>query len=186
MTVPSQKRLSLQQSFVLVVDVQGRLARLMDDSEAMIRNQQILIEGCRLLDVPVIWAEQLPDKLGSTVPELVEKLDGLHPRTKSSFGCFGDPGLREAIEELDRTQVILCGIETHVCVWQSAVRMLEKGYQVHVVADAVGSRSPFNKSIGLKRMQQEGASLSVVEMVLFELMENATHPKFREVTKLLK
>ncbi len=186
MTVPSRKRLSLQQSFLLVVDVQGKLARLMHDADAMIASQQVLIEGCRLLDVPVIWAEQLPDKLGPTVPELAEKLDGLAPCSKSSFGCFGDPGLRQAIEDLDRTQVIIAGIETHVCVWQSAIRLLENGYQVHIAADAVSSRSAFNKDIGLRRMAQEGICLSVVEMVLFELMGDATHERFREVTKLLK
>ncbi len=186
MTVPSQKRLSLQQSFLLLVDVQGKLARIMHDSEAMITNQRILVEGCRMLDVPVLWAEQLPDKLGPTVPELAEKLEDNTPHAKSSFGCFGDRGLRRAMEALDRTQVIIAGIETHVCVWQSAIRMHENGYHVHVAADAVSSRSSFNRDIGLRRMEQEGIRLSVVEMVLFELMEDAGHPRFRDITGLLK
>lgn len=179
-------RLSPQQSFLLVVDVQGKLARLMHDSDAMIRNQRILVEGCRLLDVPVIWAEQLPEKLGPTVPELSEKLDGLAPCHKSSFGCMGDPELRRRIEELDRAQAIMCGIETHVCVWQTAARMLETGYQIHLACDATSSRSEFNRDIAFRRMASEGVRLSVVEMILFELMDKAEHPRFRDVSRLLK
>lgn len=171
---------------LLVVDVQGRLARLVHDSEAMIRNQQILIEGCRALDVPVIWTEQVPDKLGATVGELKEKLEGIPLCTKTSFSCYGDPVVKAAIAETGRGQVILCGIETHVCVWQTAAQMKSAGYEVFVAADAVGSHNPYNKEIGLKRMAAEGIRLSNVEMALFELMVDATHPRFREITALLK
>lgn len=186
MNITAPSRLSPQQSFLLVVDVQGKLARLMHEPETMIRNQRILIEGCRLLEVPVIWAEQLPDKLGPTVPELAEKLDGLNPCSKSSFGCMGDGELRRQIEALDRTQAILCGIETHVCVWQTASRMLETGFQVHLACDATSSRSAFNRDIAFQRMTSEGVRLAVVEMILFELMDKAEHPRFRDVTRLLK
>lgn len=186
MSAPSRSRLSLQQSFLVVVDVQGKLARLMHETEAMIASQRILIEGCRMLEIPVVWAEQLPDKLGATVPELAEKLDGLSPHAKSSFGCLGDPELRDAIEALDRSQAILCGIETHVCVWQTAVRMLENGYQVHLACDATSSRSARNREIAIHRMQAEGVRLSCVEMALFELMGEAGHPRFRDIAKLVK
>ena len=186
MSAPSRSRLSLQQSFLVVVDVQGKLARLMHESGDMLRNQQILIEGCRLLEVPVIWAEQLPDKLGDTVPELVDRLDGVERHAKSSFGCLGDPGLREAIESLDRSQAILCGIETHVCVWQTAAALRAENYEVHLIADAVSSRSAFNRDIALRRMEAAGVHMSCVEMVLFELMGDANHPRFRDVTRLLR
>lgn len=177
---------TLADSLLVVVDVQGRLARLMHESEAMIRQQQILIEACRLLEIPVAWAEQLPEKLGATVPELVEKLDGLSPCAKSSFGCYGDPKLKEKIESSGRRTVLLCGIETHVCVWQTAAHLVEADYNVHLIADATSSRSAFNREIGLRRMQAAGVHLNNVEMVLFELMVDATHEKFREITKLLK
>lgn len=180
------ERAAIDQSILVVVDVQGRLARLMHESEAMIRQQQILIRGCRLLDVPVVWAEQLPDKLGATVDELQAPLEGLAPCAKSNFGCFGDPALRERIEHSGRRQVLLAGIETHVCVWQTAAALIEAGYSVHVIADAVSSRNAFNRDIGLQRMARAGAHPSNVEMVLFELMVDATHPKFRDVTRLLK
>ncbi len=177
---------STDNALLLVVDVQGKLARLMHESDDMIRQQQILIEGCRLLDVPVVWAEQLPDKLGATVPELADKLDGLQPAAKSSFSCWGDADLREAIRTSGRDRILLAGIETHVCVWQTAAALRREDYQVHLVADAVSSRSVRNRDIGIQRMTAAGVHISCVEMVLFELMADATHPRFREVTGLLK
>jgi nicotinamidase-related amidase len=186
MTAPALERARIDDCVLVVVDVQGKLARLMHDSEAMIGAQQTLIRACRLLEMPVVWAEQLPDKLGPTVDELAGPLEGLSPCAKSSFGCMGDPALRDAIAGSGRRQVLLCGIETHVCVWQTAALLLEDGYGVHVIADATSSRSAANKDIALRRMERAGACLSNVEMVLFELMVDATHPRFREVTRLLK
>lgn len=177
---------TIDNSLLLVVDVQGKLARLMFESEEMIRQQAILAEACRLLEIPVVWAEQLPDKLGETVPELAGKLDGLKPAAKSSFGCWGDKNLRDAIRNSGRDRILLCGIETHVCVWQTAAALRREGYQVHLIADAVSSRSAFNREIGLRRLQSAGVHLSNVEMVLFELMVDATHPRFRDITRLLK
>lgn len=177
---------TLEDSLLLVVDVQGRLARLMHESDAMIHAQSVLIQACRLLDIPVVWAEQLPEKLGATVDELQDPLSGLSPCAKSSFGCMGDSALRERIEASGRKQILLCGIETHVCVWQTAAALLRDDYSVHLVADATSSRSVFNRDIGFRRMESAGVHLSNVEMVLFELMVDATHPKFRDVTKLLK
>ncbi|SRR6056297_3266540 len=171
---------------LIVVDVQGKLARLMHDSEAMIRSQAVLIGACRTLDLPVLWAEQLPEKLGPTVEELREPLAGLTPCTKSSFGCLGDPELRRQLEASGRRQVLLCGIETHVCVWQTAASLLEQGYEVHLIADATSSRSAFNRDIAIRRMERAGVHPSNVEMVLFELMGDAAHSSFREVAKLLK
>jgi nicotinamidase-related amidase len=173
-------------ALLLIVDVQGKLARLMHDSEAMIRQQRILAEACRLLEIPVVWAEQLPDKLGETVPELAETLEGHTPFAKSSFGCWGDEPLRTAIQNSGRSHILLCGIEAHVCVWQTAAALREEGYEVHLIADAVSSRSAFNRDIAFRRMEATGVHLSNVEMALFELMKDANHPRFRDVTRLLK
>lgn len=173
-------------SLLLLVDVQGKLARLMHESEAMIRQQGILIEACRLLEIPIVWAEQLPDKLGPTVPELVDKLQGCQPIAKASFGCCGDPALLRAIRATGRRQILLCGIEAHVCVWQTAAALRRDDYAVHLACDAVSSRSAFNREIAFRRMAGVGIALSNVEMLLFELMQTAEHPRFREVTRLLK
>ncbi|MEM7053319.1 MAG: isochorismatase family protein [Pseudomonadota bacterium] len=178
--------LKITESQLVVVDVQGRLARLMYESDTMIRAQQILIEACRLLDVPIVWAEQLPDKLGLTVDELQKPLHGLTPLEKSSFGCWGDDVLRYKLQTSGRNKVLLCGIEAHVCVWQTAAALQQNDFEVHVITDACSSRSAFNRDIAYRRMQSAGIYLSSVEMALFELMNNAHHPQFRAVSQLLK
>lgn len=183
---PALDRLKIENSLLIVVDVQGKLARLIHQSEELIRQVGILIEGCRHLDVPIVWAEQLPEKLGPTVPELAEKLHGLTPLTKSSFGCCEDDRLASEIRERRRWQVLLCGIEAHVCVWQTACSLLRDGFQVHVIADAISSRAAENRQVGIQRMLAAGAQISCVEMALFELMASANHPKFRDVARLLK
>jgi nicotinamidase-related amidase len=177
---------TIENALLLLVDVQGKLARLMYESEAMIRQQGILIEACRMLDVPVLWAEQLPEKLGATVPELAEKLEHVTPCAKSSFGCWDDAALQRAIRDSGRDRILLAGIEAHVCVWQTAAALRTAGYAVHLIADAVSSRSAFNRDIAFRRMEAAGVHLSCVEMVLFELMHDAGHPHFRDVTRLLK
>ncbi|MEN1727049.1 MAG: hydrolase [Pseudomonadota bacterium] len=171
---------------LVLVDVQGKLARLMHESDAMIGQIRRLIQAAHILELPVVWAEQLPDKLGPTVPELVEVLGSSRPLSKSSFGCCGDERLMSEIESTGRDHVLLCGIETHVCVWQTAVALRERGYQVHLIADAASSRSAFNRNIAWRRMEAIGVYLSNVEMVLFELMGDASHPRFRDVSRLLK
>ncbi len=173
-------------SLLVVIDVQGRLARLMHESEAMIGRQRILIEACRILELPVLLTEQVPDKLGSTVDELASALDGIEPQVKTAFGCLGDPGIRQTLEACGRRSVLIAGIEAHVCVWQTARALRVAGYEVHVVADAVSSRSAFNRDIAFRRMEAIGVRLSSVEMVLFELMVDAKHDQFRAVTRLLR
>ncbi|RFF30603.1 hydrolase [Wenzhouxiangella sediminis] len=175
-----------ENALLVLVDVQGKLARLMHESEAMIRQQGVLIEGCKLLEVPIVWAEQLPDKLGPTVPELAGRLESYSPCAKGSFGCWGDDGLRQSIRDSGRDRILLAGIEAHVCVWQTAAALRAENHEVHLIADAVSSRSAFNRDIAFRRMEAAGVHLSNVEMVLFELMKDAGHPRFRDVTRLLK
>jgi len=178
--------LSTDSAQLIVVDIQGKLARLMHESEAMIGQARRMIQAARLLELPIVWAEQLPDKLGPTVPEIAECLDGLEPHSKSSFGCCGDADLMKAIAASRRRQILLCGIETHVCVWQTARALREREYSVHLIADASSSRSALNREIAWRRMEAIGVHLSNLEMALFELMVDASHPRFREVSRLLR
>jgi len=173
-------------SLLLLVDVQGRLASLMHGSEAMIRQQRLLIQAGQLLDIPIVWAEQVPDKLGPTVAPLAELLTEQTPCHKVSFGCCEDPGLLQAIQSANRPHIVLAGIETHVCVWQTAATLLADGHAVHVVEDAISSRSLGNKEVGLKRMYQAGGFASSVEMVIFGWMAHAKHPQFRAISQLIK
>lgn len=173
-------------SVLLLVDVQGRLARLMHRSDAMIRQQRLLIEACQLLGVPIVWAEQVPHKLGPTVEELASLLTDSSPIHKVSFGCCAQPELMSAIEAHHPRHILLAGIEAHVCVWQTAAGLLSRGYGVHAIEDAISSRHKANKKIGFRRMQQAGAFISCVEMVLFELMVHAEHEQFRAISALIK
>ena len=186
MVNPNLDRLRLDNTMLLLVDVQGKLASMMHDSQAMIARLKVLIQACQILELPVVWAEQVPSKLGPTVQELADQLAGSKPLIKSSFGCGEDPQFLAAIRNCRRQQVLLCGIETHVCVWQTACRLLSEGLQVHLVIDAVSSRSEVNKQIGIQRILAAGGVPSCVEMALFELLETAEHPSFREISKLLR
>ena len=171
--------------FVLI-DVQGRLAGLMHNRDALLDSQGRLIEGIRALEIPIIWMEQVPEKMGATVPELVARLDGLTPLAKTSFGCCGDPAFMDALKRCGREQVIVAGIEAHVCMTQTVEVLAANGYHVEVVADATSSRTDANRRIGLDRMARAGAGISSVETILFELMGSSEHPAFREVQRCLK
>ncbi len=169
---------------LVVVDVQGKLAQIAHESESFLRNLKILIKGFNVLGLPIIWTEQLPDKLGATLPEIAEILDG-EPIIKKDFSCAREENFINALEKLEVHHVVLAGIETHVCVYQTAKDLLEN-YDVSVVADAVSSRTEFNKQIGLDKILLEGGLQTSVEMLLFELQETAVGDAFRELIKLVK
>jgi len=169
-----------------VVDVQGKLAQLMVDRDSLFQNIRILIQGARLLEIPILWCQQAPEALGPTVPEIAELLTGLEPTNKTSFSCCGDERFTAELNALGKEQVLLCGIETHVCVYQTAMDLMEGGLGVTVVADAVSSRTEQNRQIALTRLAAEGTSISSTEMALFELLRTARHPQFRPIAKLVK
>jgi nicotinamidase-related amidase len=178
--------LDIKECCLIVVDVQGKLAQLMHDKETLFRNVCILIQAAKILNIPILWCQQCPAALGPTVPEIGELLVDVQPINKSAFSCCGDGAFNARLNELKRNQVLLCGIETHVCIYQTVIDLLRKGFDVSVIADAVSSRTPENKQITLSRMGVEGAKLSSTEMVLFELLRTAKHPHFREIAKLIK
>ena len=175
-----------EQSVLVIVDVQGKLAKIMSGSEGLIERLGLLIDGAKLLNIPIIWLEQLPDKLGPTVESLGVKLSPEQPIAKSSFSGYGDDAFRQRLNDEGRKQVILAGIETHVCVYQTAQDLLENNYEVTGVSDGVSSRTEDNKQTGLQMMTQRGAKLSCVESVLFELQQKAEGDVFRELIKLIK
>lgn len=179
--------LTVKNTALVVVDVQGKLAQIMDQKEALFANLEKMIKGIQVLEIPIIWTEQVPEKLGPTLPELSELLThSAKPIAKSSFSCCGHPPFMEAIQTLGRRQVLLTGIETHVCVYQTALDLLDSGYEVQVVTDAVSSRTSANKQIGLERMKAAGATLTSTEMALFELLRVAEGPQFKQIAKIVK
>jgi len=176
-----------KQAVLVVVDVQGKLAGLMHEKEALFENVARLVRGCRALGVPVVWAEQNPKGLGPTVPEVAAAMpEGLAPIPKMSFSCCGEPRLLKALEATGRRQALICGIETHVCVYQTAADLRARHYDVQVVADAVSSRKPSNRDLALARLALGTAELTSVEMALFEMLRTAEAPAFKEVARLVK
>ena len=178
--------LSQEQVVLVVVDVQGRLAQAMHEKEALFRNLQRIIRGGQILGLPILWCEQNPAGLGPTIPEIAGLLAGQNPTVKMSFSCCGSEPFRQALAATNRKQVLLIGIEAHVCIYLTAADLVESSYEVQVVADAVASRAPENKQIGLARIRAVGASVTCTETALFEMLRSADDPKFKVIVKLLK
>lgn len=178
--------LDKERTVFVLIDVQGKLAKIMHESEHMLNQLATLIRGLRLLDIPIIWLEQYPKGLGPTNEQITEHLSGLEPIPKMTFSACGNDKFQETFKEIGRNQVLIAGIESHVCVYQTAMDLKEDGNEVQVVQDAVSSRTLENKKLGLKKMESFGITLTSVEMALFELMGTAEHPNFKEISKLIK
>ena len=171
---------------LIVTDIQGNLAQLMHDREALFKNVGIMIEGVKALDIPILWIEQYPRGLGPTVPEVASHLDGYEPLPKKTFSSFKNEAINSRFESFNRNQVLLTGIETHVCVYQSAMDLIARGFETYVVCDAVSSRTPLNKQIGLDNIARAGGHITSVEMALFGLLKVAEGEAFKKIIKLVK
>jgi nicotinamidase-related amidase len=178
--------LNIDKTALVIIDVQEKLSRVMYEKEKLFENLQKLIKGVKLLNVPIIVTEQNPNGLGPTVPDIAPLLIDTKPVTKFSFSCCGEEPFLRQLEMLNRKQVLLAGIETHVCVYQTAIDLIEAGYEVHTVVDCVSSRTPENKNLALDKMKSEGARLTSVEIALFELLRTAKSPKFKEMSQIVK
>jgi len=187
MSVPLLCQASRSQLFI--IDVQERLAATMDDEvlAALVRNTNILLEAATALDVPVLRSEQYPKGLGPTLPAIRDKLPpGQQAQEKTCFSACGAAGMTEILNTADRPQVILTGMETHICVLQTALELQQGGSQVFVVQDAVCSRRKANHKNALARMRQAGVFISNTESVLFEWLQDASHPQFKTLSKLIR
>ncbi|CAH2030441.1 hydrolase [Trichlorobacter ammonificans] len=187
-TIRERFFLSAEQSVLLVIDVQERLCKAMDQQvlEQLTANTGILLEAAAELQIPVMITEQYVKGLGETVPELLAKA-GEAPRfEKMSFGCCGSTDFTDTLRAMGRRQIIITGMETHVCVLQSALELLDAGYTVHVVRDAVMSRARRNWQTALEIMQQAGGVATCTEAVLFQWMKVAGTESFRKLSKLVR
>lgn len=178
--------LTADSSILVVVDVQEKLVRLVRDHEKLLKVLQRLIQGILILDVPVICTEQVPDKIGPTDAGLKELLKTSACISKKSFSAWGSRKFCSLIKDHGRKNIILAGIETHVCVYQTARDLLASGYNLHVAADGVSSRTKIDNRIGLEKIKDCGGVLTSAETVLFELLGTAENKKFREILRLIK
>ncbi|MBI5625339.1 MAG: isochorismatase family protein [Elusimicrobia bacterium] len=181
------RMLKAEQTLLLVVDIQEKFRDVIHGMDRVIRSTKILIEAFKALGLPIVVSEQYPKGLGRTVKELLEVLpEGAKVLEKTAFGCLGDEALFKTFQALGKRQVLVAGIEAHVCVNQTVHGLLDAGYEPHIVREAVSSRDPETARLALEKMTGSGAVQSTVELALFELMRDAKHPAFKAVQALVK
>lgn len=179
-------RIHREDCTLLVIDVQDKLFRVMDEGETMLNRLVILLEGLKLLHIPCLLTEQYPEGLGETVAPVKAALEENTPIQKMVFSCCDEPGFVSKLEQTRRKTVIICGIEAHVCVLQTVVDLRQLGYHPVVIADGIASRNQRDKEVALDRMRAEGALVSTTESLLFELVREAGTDTFRAISRLVK
>ncbi len=186
---PSAALCSAADSRLVLIDVQTRLASAMrpEDRERVIKNGGVLLQGASRLGIPIVVTEQYPKGLGPTEAELAGGLDpGTAVVEKSCFACGGAEQFREVLAEEHRPQVVLAGMESHVCVLQTALSLLVEGYTVFVIKDACCSRAPANHHNAMSRLRRAGVIVTNTESVVFEWLRDAAHPHFKTLSALIK
>ena len=184
MSVPAL--LTPQYTILVAIDFQKKLFPVMYDKEKLLKQVIKLIQGVKVLEIPIILTEQYPRGLGPTLPEIAGLLPGTTPIEKTCFSCCDAPSFCNSLEATKRQQVLICGIEAHICVYQTAVALVQAGYEVQVVADCVSSRDPENKMVSLFKMGIAGITATTMEMALFELLKVASGNKFKQISNIVK
>ncbi len=184
----ARRPLDAKECALVVVDIQQKLLPPIFNNEALVRNSQLLIRLANILEIPVLVTTQYAKGLGDTVPEIASLLPQTAAIDKLEFSCFGKDQFCSAVKSLpgNRTTMLLCGMEAHICVMQTALGALAQGYLVHVASDAVGSRAESNWRVGLDRMRDAGAVISSTEMMMYELLRKSGTPAFKELLQYLK
>jgi nicotinamidase-related amidase len=184
MNVPAP--LNTANTVLILIDFQERLFPVMNAKEKLLQNVVKLVKGAKALEIPVIITEQYPKGLGPTIPEIKELLPDMKPIEKVCFSCCDNEAFNKSLESLKRKQVLITGIEAHICVYQTAMALARQGYEVQVVTDCVSSREPDNKAVALARMGAAGINPTTTEMALFELLKVAQGDKFKQISSIVK
>jgi nicotinamidase-related amidase len=184
----ARRPLESEHCALIVVDIQEKLLPPIFEKDRLVKNSQLLIRLAGILKIPALVSTQYVKGLGKTVPEVASLLPGIEPIDKQMFSCFGSDAFCSALKRLpgNRNTVLLCGMESHICVMQSALGALTEGYVVHVASDAVSSRTEWNWQIGLERMRTAGAVISSTEMIIYELLRSSGAPAFKELLPHLR
>jgi isochorismate hydrolase len=178
--------LSRDESSLLIIDIQEKLAGVMKMKNAVVGNCLHLIELSKMLHMPIVVTEQYPKGLGHTVGNLRNAMPGHKPVEKLTFSCCEEPIFMKEVKDLDRKTIILTGMETHICVLQTCIGLLHKGFDVHLVRDAVCSRTKENWKTGIEFMRDAGAVITSTETVLFQLLNRAGTEEFRTISKRIR
>jgi nicotinamidase-related amidase len=184
MNVP--RALAADDTILILIDFQERLFPVMHDKEKLLNNTVKLIKGARALEIPLILIEQYPKGLGPTIPPIKELVPDVKPIEKVCFSCTDEASFNQALEAFKRKQVLIAGIEAHICVYQTAMALARLGYEVQPASDCLSSRDPENKLAALSKMRTAGISLTTTEMALFELLKVAQGDKFKQISGIVK
>ena len=184
----ARRPLQADQCALIVIDIQQKLLPPIFQKEPLVRNAQLLIRAAGILDIPALVSTQYSKGLGDTVPEIASLLGDTEPVDKTLFSCFGSDVFARLLKRLpgQRKTLLLCGMESHICVMQTALAALREGYLVHVASDAVSSRTEWNWKMGLDRMRAGGAIISSTEMMIYELLRSSSSPAFKQMLPHLK
>ncbi len=184
----ARRPLEAEQCALVVIDIQEKLLPPIFQKEQLVRNSRLLIRAAGILKIPTLVSTQYAKGLGVTVPEIASLLPGTEAVDKTLFSCFGSDVFCSLLKRLpgQRSTLLLCGMESHICVTQTALAALQDGYLVHVASDAVSSRTEWNWKIGLDRMRAAGAVISSTEMMIYELMRSSSSAAFKELLPHLK
>ncbi|MEK4700696.1 hydrolase [Solibacillus sp. FSL R7-0668] len=178
--------LQKQETVLVLIDIQGKLAQIVDESDFVLENISNIVQGAKVLQLPILWLEQYPKGLGPTDERIAMHLTDQKPIEKITFSAYDTPEFVQALEQTGRKKVLLAGIETHICVYQTAAHLLANGYEVEVIADCVSSRTAGNREVGIQKMLQLGANITSVEMALFEMQQIAQGDTFKAISKIVK
>ncbi len=182
----NKKILRREQTALLLIDIQERILRVMQNKERVVANTIKLIEGFKILNLPIYFTEQYPKGLGGTETSIKEALGKTEAIQKLSFSCSGAGDLFEELKNKNITQIVVAGIECHVCVQQTVLDLLANDFQVDLAADAISSRNSFDYEIALNRMRSNKAEITTTEAILFELLEVCGTDEFKKISKIVK
>lgn len=179
-------RLKSEKAALIIIDVQTKLLAVMHDYPLLLENLKKFIQAVDLLNIPVILTEQYPAGLGPTHPEIAQLIPLVKPIEKNTFSCCLAENFMTALRQVNREQLIVCGIEAHVCIYQTCRDLVDKKFEVHLLTDAIDSRRLENKQLAIQKLAQLGVNLSSVEMALFEILRDAHHPAFKAISRIIK
>ena len=179
-------KITSENSVLVVIDIQEKLFPAMSESELLLDTTLKLVKGIDTLGIPILLTEQYPKGLGRTVNEIRELIPNVNVIEKRSFSCCANDDFMNVLKMVDRKQVLVCGIEAHVCVFQTCLDLIDAGYDVYLVADAVSSRKTDDRELALRVLEKENVMLRSVEMALFELLQTSRHEKFKTISRIIK
>jgi len=180
------KLLKPESTALLIIDIQERILPVISNNERVVEYTLKLIKGFRALGLPIYYTEQYPKGLGPTARLIMDELGDLKPFDKMSFSCSGAGELFNEFKQKNLSQIVVCGVESHVCVQQTVLDLIENGLQVNLAADAVSSRKEIDYLTALDRMRHHGVEVTTTEAILFELLNVCGTPQFKEVSKIVK